>query len=82
MSVAIRTPHSTTTNARARVRPMCSSPKALLMKGEAEEFALLQEFMREDPHMMFRKRRDEGYFGIYFSVEVPNGRREEIRELF
>lgn len=56
MSIAIRTPHATTRIARARVRQMCSASKALLMEGEAEECALLQEFMRENPHMMFRKR--------------------------
>lgn len=75
MSIAIRTLHATTTNARARVRPMCSSPRALLMEGEADECALLQEFMREDPHMMFRKRREEGYFRILVSRYLMDDER-------
>lgn len=30
----------------------------LLMEEEAEECALLQEFVRQDTHMLFRKRRE------------------------
>lgn len=35
---------------------------ALLMEEEAEECALLQEFVREDTHMLFGKRREEECF--------------------
>lgn len=34
---------------------------ALLKEEVAEECALLQKFMREDPHMIFRERREEGF---------------------
>lgn len=43
---------------------------ALLMEEEIEECVLLQEFMREYPHMIFRKRREERFLSNFSVFKV------------